>query len=66
VGISHGKTSTDILDVSNTTVLGPGFFLNGANTLRQSVEASITLKSNPVSNIPRHRLKTGIEYACHR
>jgi hypothetical protein len=44
--VSHGKLH-DILDVLNTTVLGRGFFLNGANTLRQSVEASITPKSNP-------------------
>jgi iron complex outermembrane recepter protein len=47
VGVFRTENTDDIINVANTTVLGTGFFLNAAKTLRQGVEAGITLKSNP-------------------
>ena len=48
-GVFRTENTNDIINVSSTTVLGQGFFLNAAKTLRQGVEAGITLKANPWS-----------------
>jgi hypothetical protein len=46
------KTIDDIVNVSNTTVLGIGFFLNTANTLRQGVQTDV-----PTASLQgRHRI----------
>jgi len=47
VGVFRTENTDDIINVSNSIVLGTGFFLNAAKTLRQGVEAGLTLKSNP-------------------
>jgi iron complex outermembrane recepter protein len=47
VGVFRTQNTDDIINVASTAVLGQGFFLNAAKTLRQGVEAGITLKSNP-------------------
>jgi iron complex outermembrane receptor protein len=47
VGVFRTENTDDIINVASTTVLGQGFFLNAAKTLRQGVEAGIALKSNP-------------------
>ena len=49
VGVFRTENTDDIINVASTTVLGQGFFLNAAKTLRQGVEAGITLKANPWS-----------------
>ena len=41
------ENTGDIINVASTTVLGQGFFVNAAKTLRQGVEAGVTLKANP-------------------
>jgi iron complex outermembrane recepter protein len=46
-GVFRTANTDDIINVSNTTVLGTGFFLNAAKTLRQGVEAGLTLNANP-------------------
>jgi len=47
VGVFRTENTDDIINVASTAVLGQGFFLNAAKTLRQGIEAGITLKSNP-------------------
>jgi iron complex outermembrane receptor protein len=47
VGVFRTENTDDIINVASSAVLGQGFFLNAAKTLRQGVEAGITLKSNP-------------------
>jgi iron complex outermembrane receptor protein len=47
VGLFRTENTDDIINVASSVVLGQGFFLNAAKTLRQGVEAGITYKSNP-------------------
>jgi iron complex outermembrane receptor protein len=46
-GVFRTANTDDIVNVAVSNTLGQGFFLNAAKTLRQGVEAGITLKSNP-------------------
>jgi iron complex outermembrane receptor protein len=46
-GVFHTLNTDDIINVASTTVLGQGYFLNAGKTLRQGVEAGVTLKLNP-------------------
>jgi iron complex outermembrane receptor protein len=46
-GVFHTVNTDDIINVSSSIVLGQGFFLNAAKTLRQGVEAGVTYAANP-------------------
>jgi iron complex outermembrane receptor protein len=45
--VFHTVNTDDIINVSSSIVLGQGYFLNAAKTLRQGVEAGITYAANP-------------------
>jgi len=47
VGVFRTVNTDDIINVASSAVLGQGFFLNAAKTLRQGVEAGMTYKSDP-------------------
>ena len=47
VGVFRTENTDDIINVASSAVLGQGFFLNAAKTLRQGVEAGMTYRSNP-------------------
>jgi iron complex outermembrane receptor protein len=47
LGVFRTENTDDIINVASTAVLGQGFFLNAAKTLRQGIEAGIALRSNP-------------------
>jgi iron complex outermembrane receptor protein len=46
-GVFHTVNTDDIINVSSSVVLGQGYFLNAAKTLRQGVEAGVTYSANP-------------------
>jgi iron complex outermembrane receptor protein len=48
-GVFHTVNTDDIINVSSSIVLGQGFFLNAAKTLRQGVEAGVKYEANPWS-----------------
>jgi iron complex outermembrane recepter protein len=48
-GVFHTVNTDDIINVASSVVLGQGYFLNAAKTLRQGVEAGITYSANPWS-----------------
>jgi iron complex outermembrane recepter protein len=45
--VFHTLNTNDIINVASSDVLGQGYFLNAGKTLRQGVEAGISLKLNP-------------------
>jgi len=47
IGGFRTQNTDDIINVASTIVLGQGFFLNAAKTLRQGIEAGAALKSGP-------------------
>ena len=47
IGAFRTQSMDDIINVSSSIVLGQGFFLNAAKTLRQGVEAGVSYKSSP-------------------
>jgi len=47
VGVFRTQNTDDIINVASTIVLGQGYFLNAGKTLRQGVEAGISLKLSP-------------------
>jgi iron complex outermembrane recepter protein len=46
-GVFRTLNTDDIINVSSSTVLGQGFFLNAAKTRRQGFEAGVSYASNP-------------------
>jgi iron complex outermembrane recepter protein len=46
-GVFHTVNTDDIINVSSSVVLGQGYFLNAAKTLRQGAEAGVTWTANP-------------------
>jgi iron complex outermembrane recepter protein len=46
-GVFRTINTDDIINVSSSTVLGQGFFLNAAKTRRQGFEAGVAYASNP-------------------
>jgi iron complex outermembrane recepter protein len=46
-GVFHTVNTDDIINVASSVVLGQGFFLNAAKTLRQGVEAGVTYSADP-------------------
>jgi iron complex outermembrane receptor protein len=46
-GVFHTLNTDDIINVSSSIVLGQGYFLNAAKTLRQGVEAGVKYEANP-------------------
>jgi iron complex outermembrane receptor protein len=47
IDVFRTQNTDDIINVASSAVLGQGFFLNAAKTLRQGVEAGMTYRSNP-------------------
>jgi iron complex outermembrane receptor protein len=48
-GVFHTVNTDDIINVSSSIVIGQGYFLNAAKTLRQGIEAGVTYSANPWS-----------------
>ncbi len=46
-GVFRSVNTDDIINVSSSIVLGQGYFLNAAKTLRQGIEAGASYTSNP-------------------
>jgi iron complex outermembrane receptor protein len=46
-GVFHTVNTDDIINVSSSVVLGQGYFLNAAKTLRQGIEAGVKYEANP-------------------
>jgi iron complex outermembrane receptor protein len=46
-GVFHTMNTDDIINVSSSIVIGQGYFLNAAKTLRQGVEAGVIWSANP-------------------
>jgi iron complex outermembrane receptor protein len=46
-GLFHTVNTDDIINVSSSVVLGQGYFLNAAKTLRQGAEAGIRYEASP-------------------
>jgi iron complex outermembrane receptor protein len=46
-GVFRTVNTDDIINVSSSIVLGQGYFLNAAKTLRQGIEAGVAYTSNP-------------------
>ena len=47
IGAFRTLNTDDIINVASSIVLGQGFFLNAAKTLRQGVETGVSYRSNP-------------------